>query len=94
MANNKYPIVQNETENRFEIRIDDQLAVLEYRVVNGAVQLLHTEVPESFEGKGIASALAEHALEWARAEKRKVEVYCPFVKTYVKRHPEYNDIIV
>lgn len=55
--------------------------------------LMHTFVPEILEGRGIASSLAHHALEWAREHKKPVVVYCPYVATYLKRHPEYNEVI-
>jgi len=55
---------------------------------------MHTEVPLKLEGKGIASALAHYSLEWAKENNIKAKVLCPFVAIYLKRHPEYNEIVI
>jgi predicted GNAT family acetyltransferase len=52
---------------------------------------MHTEVPVSMRGKGIASVLAEYAFQFAKENNRKVMVYCPFVAAYLKRHPELKE---
>ena len=70
------------------------MAVLQYRFHENLIWLLHTEVPKKLEGKGIASALAHYGLEWAKENNIKVKVLCPFVAIYLKRHPEYNVLIV
>ena len=83
----------NEANQRFEVQREGETAFLEYRWYKGDLALMHTEVPESLEGKGVASALAHHALEYAREKNLKIMVYCPFVAKYLKRHPEYNALI-
>ncbi|MBX2924048.1 MAG: N-acetyltransferase [Chitinophagaceae bacterium] len=45
------------------------------------------------EGKGIGSALAKHVLEYAKAKQLKIIVYCPFIQMYMRRHPEYNELL-
>ena len=52
---------------------------------------MHTLVPESMEGKGVASALAAYAFEYAKKHKMPVMVYCPFVSAYLKKHPELRE---
>ena len=73
--------------------MDGELAVLQYRFYKNDIALMHTEVPEKLSGKGLASALAKYALEWAKNNNKKVMVYCPFVASYLKKHPEYNFLI-
>jgi len=34
--------------------------------------------------------LAVYAFKYAKENNLPVIVYCPFVKTYLKGHPEYN----
>jgi predicted GNAT family acetyltransferase len=55
--------------------------------------LLHTEVPDALEGQGYGAALAKAALSYAKDEGMKVIPSCPFVSTYVRRHPEYGPLI-
>ena len=87
------PVTNNEKQQRFEVHTEGEVAVLEYRFHKGSLALMHTLVPGPLEGKGIASALAHHALEWAKTSGKKVLVYCPFVAAYLKRHPEYNELV-
>ena len=84
--------VVNNTQNlQFEVELNGERAEMVYRMRNNSVYLMHTKVPESFRGKGVASALAKHALEYARDNGHKIAVLCPFVASYVKRHPEWYD---
>ncbi len=83
-----YIIHNNEATQHFEIREGDEVAFLEYRFYNKSIALMHTLVPVSMESKGVASALAAYAFEYAKAHNMPVMVYCPFVLTYLKRHPE------
>ena len=85
-----FAITHNKQNMRFEVLIDDQKAFLEYRMKEGDIALMHTEVPGSLSGKGIAGALAAYAFNYAKENNLPVIVYCPFVQTYLKRHPEYN----
>ncbi len=88
-----YTVINNEIELQFEIHAADEVAYLEYRFYKKDIALMHTVVPDSLSGKGMASALAHHALEWAKEHGKPVMVYCPFVAAYLKRHPEYNGLI-
>jgi predicted GNAT family acetyltransferase len=59
----------------------------------GAVVLVHTEVSSSSEGHGLGSVLVAGALEDIRARGLRVVPLCPFVSAYIRRHPEYADLI-
>jgi len=88
----KLEVVHNPDEKRFEIQLDDDLAMVEYLLNKSNIIFTHTEVPEAYEGQGIGKILAEHVLNYAREQGYKVQPLCPFIKAYVKRHPEYHDI--
>jgi predicted GNAT family acetyltransferase len=64
-----------------------------YRLRPGLLALIHTEVEERFEGHGIGGRLARFALDQARAEGLAVLPFCPFVNDWMKRHPEYTDLV-
>jgi uncharacterized protein len=89
----QFAIVNNEKEQQFEARLEGEMGSLVYRMHEGKLVLMHTEVPEKLGGRGIASALAKHALDYGRSRHLPVKVYCPFVLAYLKRHPEEMDII-
>ena len=89
----EFTVTNNVNQQQFEVHTDGELAVLQYRFHDKLLWLMHTEVPKSLEGHGIASLLAHDALEWAKANDIRVKVLCPFVAVYLKRHPEYNVIV-
>jgi len=79
---------------RYEILLGGEVAgVLYYRRHGGRVELMHTEIEQSFSGQGLAGRLASAALEDARARATPVAVTCPFVTSYLERHPEYSDLL-
>ncbi len=79
--------------SRYEAEIDGELAgFVEYRWMGDRRVLLHTEVLPAFEGRGIGSSLARHILDAAIASGGRVTVKCPFIRTFVERHPEYAAI--
>ena len=71
---------------------DEGTATLVYRLSPGVVDYLHTEVPKQLEGHHLGSQLARAALEWARDQKLRVIPTCPFVRGYIRRHPEYRSL--
>lgn len=94
MADKAEKSTQPVTRGRFELERDGHVAYLEYNLAGNVLQLLHTEVPDAVRGEGLASALAESALEWAREHAVKVDVICPNVAGYLKKHPEYSDLVL
>lgn len=78
---------------RFVADLDGGQAVLEYaRDPDGALDYRHTFVPESLRGRGIASTLVAFALDHALEHALRVRPTCPFVATYLDRHPKYQTI--
>jgi predicted GNAT family acetyltransferase len=95
MGAEKDPIAveRNEQRSRYEVRAGGLMAVLTYARAGDEIVFLHTLVPEPLEGRGIASQLARTALEDARAAHLRVVAQCPYVAAYVRRHPEYLEIL-
>ena len=87
----EYKIVHNEKLMHFEIHDGDEIAFLEYRFYKKDIAFMHTEVPKSMEGKGVASALAAYGFKFAKEHQKQVMVYCPFVAAYLKRHLELKE---
>ncbi|WP_101689037.1 GNAT family N-acetyltransferase [Dysgonomonas massiliensis] len=89
-----YQVIYNELEHRFEVKIDTHMAVVEYRDRGDHWAVVHTFVPPHLEGRGIAGALTKTLLDYAKENGIKIKPVCPYTVSYVKRHPEYNDILV
>jgi predicted GNAT family acetyltransferase len=80
--------------SRFEARVGGHPAGhLAYRLEPDRVVLVHTQTERGFEGRGVASALARAALDDARARGLLVIPRCPFVRSYLDRHPEDQDLL-
>ncbi len=86
-------VQDNAAERQFEVKEEGHTAYLRYRKEKDFIVLIHTEVPASLEGRGIGSALAKAALDSARQNGLKVIPECEFVQSYLKRHPEYQDLV-
>lgn len=90
----KTRITDNPAASRFEVFVDDELAgFVTYRRAPGEITFVHTEVFSKWEGKGVGSALARGVLDDARANSLKVVPRCPFIKGYIDRHAEYQDLV-
>lgn len=89
----EYTVIHDEKVNRFEIFESGQIAYIQYKVSDGVMDLIHTIVPKQLEGQGVASALTGYALDYARDEHLKVIPTCLFVKTYIERHKDYQNLV-
>ncbi len=92
-ARKTWPVQHNPAAQRFEVDLGDALAVLDYRLEAGRMVFTHTGVPRAYEGRGIASALVRAGLTYAREHGYKVVPVCSFVVAYLRRHPEYADLV-
>jgi predicted GNAT family acetyltransferase len=72
---------------------DHEAGFLSYGERDGRVVLLHTEVHPVAEGRGLGSTLVRGALDDVRERELKIVPICPFVRAYLRRHPEYDDLV-
>ena len=87
-----YTLYQNTVDHRFEVKLNDQIAFVNYKLHKDVISLIHTEVPKELSGKGVGSFLARNVLEFAKKQQLEVKPYCPFIKAYIDKHPEYQSI--
>ncbi len=87
-------VADNPDEGRFELFADGELAgSTYYRMEGGAIAFTHTEVDDRYEGQGLGSKLASAALDEVRTRGLSVLPYCPFIRGYIERHPDYLDLV-
>jgi len=67
--------------------------VLNYQLHEGVMTIVHTGVPAEVGGRGIASELTRIALETARVQGWRVAPRCSYAAAYIKRHPEYLELM-
>jgi len=92
---NDLRVIDNPDELRYELWLGRTRAgFLSYRREPGTVVLIHTDVEPALEGQGLGSRLVAGALADLRNRGLTVVPLCPFVADYVRRHPEYEDLVV
>lgn len=80
--------------SRYEAHVGDELAgYVLYERHGDRITLVHTKVEDEFEGHGVGGHLARAALDDIRARGLHVVVQCPFIRSYLERHPEYQDLV-
>ena len=86
-------IRHDEDGSRFVATVDGHEAYVAYREVDErTLEYLRTFVPTELRGGGLAGKLVAHALGWARERGFGVIPTCSYVRSYVARHPEFQDL--
>lgn len=86
--------VEHDTDRRrFVVQVNGDEAYLQYQPLKAKLlDYQSTYVPDHLRGRGIASAIVRHALEYARDQRLRVRASCWFVKDFMVRHPEYANV--
>jgi uncharacterized protein len=85
-------VQHNIDQQRFESHVDGVLCVADYQLSGEVMHMTHTEVPAALGGRGIAAALVEAAFAHARTANLKINPACSYVRLYMQRHPETQDL--
>jgi predicted GNAT family acetyltransferase len=87
-------VTDNPQASRYELRVSGELAgFLTYRHRGQAISLIHTEMEPEFQGAGLATRLARFSLDDARERGLAVLPSCPYVSSWIRKHPEYTDLV-
>src|SRR5690349_21143880 len=86
---------KNEEAHRYEAFIEgERVGFAEYQLTDKLVVFTHTEVDDRCEGMGVGSAIARFALDDVRREgSHRVLPLCPFIKSWIRHHPDYQDLV-
>lgn len=87
------PLEHNDEGGRFEMKVGNELAFIEFKQKDKKVYLVHTEVTPGLEGRGAATAVIEKTLQYLEANHYRLIPLCPLVVAYLKRHPEWNKLV-
>jgi hypothetical protein len=87
--------LRHDPENhRYLADIDGEtVGMAVYHLRNDRHIFVHTEVDPGHKGGGVASALARFALDDVKSNGGTVVPVCPFIASWIKRHPEYNVLV-
>ena len=84
----------NPAKHRYEARAGERvLGFVLYREEPGRITLVHTEVESELEHRGVGSQLVAGTLEDIRSRGLTVVPICPFVRAFIRRHPEYAEVV-
>lgn len=87
------PLVKNSVDKRFELKVGNYTAFIDYKEHGQKIWLIHTESPVELQGKGAATAVIEKTLSYIENNGYKLIPLCPLVAAYLKRHPEWDRIL-
>jgi predicted GNAT family acetyltransferase len=80
--------------SRYEITVDGTLAgFADYRPRPDRLVITHSEIADAYQGRGLAGRLTGAALDDIRAKGLLVTPLCPYTASYIRKHPEYADLV-
>lgn len=84
-------VARNDEKSRYEIQIGDTVAgFAAFRQNPGRVAFTHTVIEPEFGGRGLGSILVRDALTDVSARGETIVPFCPFVQSWLKRHPDFE----
>ncbi len=89
-----YQLIDNKTDKQYEFHAGEFIPKIEYLKTGGKIFLTHTEVPKQLQGKGIGNLLVKEVLEDINQKGLTLVPLCPFIASYIKRHPEWNFLVL
>lgn len=76
-------------EERLVLTVDGaEAGELAYHVRGDVLTAIHTEVDPAYNGRGLGGLLVERLLAEVRRRNLRLKPVCPFVTSYLGRHPE------
>ncbi len=86
-------VLDNTDRRRFELEEQGLVAFADYRLHGDQVVIPHVEAPPALRGTGAAGRLMTGVLDLIRERGQKVVPVCPYAVAFIRRHPEYGDLI-
>jgi predicted GNAT family acetyltransferase len=94
MADEVIEVFDRPEKSRYEISIDGEVVgFCSYRDTGGVFLLPHAEVDPRIGGQGIGTTLARRTLDDLRARQVKVVPLCPFIADFIRKNPQYQDLV-
>lgn len=90
---NHLPLINNQATHSFEMMVDGHRTFIDYKQRGNTFYLIHTEVPEALQGKGVATALVEKTFKYLETNNLKMRPYCAYIQDYLKKHPGWGRLV-
>ncbi|HJR19636.1 MAG TPA: GNAT family N-acetyltransferase [Actinomycetota bacterium] len=93
MSEQTMEVTNNQAESRYEMSMDGAaVGFVDYVLNDGTMILPYIEIDPAYGGRGHGGRLTAAVLDDARARGLKVIPECPFIKAFMRSHPEYSDL--
>ncbi len=86
-------VIDNPERRRFELEEQGLIAFADYRLEGDELVIPHVEAPPALRGTGAAGRLMTGVLDLARSRGLKVVPLCPYADAFIRRHPQYQDLV-
>lgn len=83
----------NTAQNRYEYHTDGHTAFANYHIQNDILYIDYVEAPQELRGTGAAGRLMQHVADTARQENRKMIPVCGYAAAWLRKHPEFNELM-
>ena len=89
-----FTVTDHPEASRYELHDGENLVgFARYHARRREIVFTHTQVSDAYEGQGAGSQLAREALDDARRRGLRVVAICPFIASWIERHPDYADLV-
>lgn len=86
-------VTRESNPDRFEITTEGRVAgFTQFTDHAGRRVFSHTEIGEDFGGQGLGGIVVGEAIEATREDGLLIVPLCPYVKTWLTKHPEHSDV--
>ncbi len=87
-------VINDKQGSRFVLNVEDEEVYLLYAEDKVTIDLYSTYTPTNLRGQGLAAKVVTAALEYAKEKNLKVTPGCWYVRKFLEKHSEYNNIVL
>jgi predicted GNAT family acetyltransferase len=87
-------MIDNTAKQRYELAVGEHIVFADYRKADGVTDILYVEAPVALRGSGAAGQLMEEIAQQAKADGTKLHPICGYAVSWLKRHSEYEGLVI
>lgn len=87
-------VVNDIKGSRFVLNIEGKEVYVLYAEDKTTIELYSTYTPSDLRGRGLAAIVVKAGFDYAKQKNLKVIPGCWYVRRFVEKHKEYEDLLV